>query len=50
MENIDHLGLYVTLAMKNLYFLNVQIDNVVSEVQRLAKHLRVEEISAQLHK
>lgn len=50
MSNTDNLGVYVNLAMKNLYFLNVQIDNVVSEVQRLAKHLRVEEISAQLQK
>lgn len=32
MINENDVGLYVMLAMKNLYFLNIQTENVVSEI------------------
>jgi hypothetical protein len=36
--------------MKNLYFMNLQIENVTSEVQRLLKHLDIGEVKSELEK
>ncbi|OJG13846.1 hypothetical protein RU96_GL001732 [Enterococcus canintestini] len=38
------------LAMKNLYFTNIQTENVASEVQRLLKSMSVEEVKLKLAK
>ncbi|HBI1562653.1 MULTISPECIES: hypothetical protein [Enterococcus] len=50
MINKNEIGLYVMLAMKNLYFTNIQTENVVSEVQRLLKNESVEEVKLKLEK
>ena len=50
MVNENDIGLYVMLAMKNLYFTNIQTENVVSEVQRLLKNMNVENVKLELEK
>ncbi|KRL20086.1 hypothetical protein [Lentilactobacillus kisonensis] len=52
MTNMDakDTAQYVDLAMKNLHFMKMQRENVVSEVQRLMNHLSIEDVKAQLHK
>jgi hypothetical protein len=49
-QEAEEIGLYVQLAMKNLYFMNLQIENVTSEVQRLLKHLDIGEVKSELEK
>jgi len=44
------IGLYVMLAMKNLYFTNIQIENIASKVQRLLKSMSTEEVKLKLEK
>ncbi|HBI1562881.1 MULTISPECIES: hypothetical protein [Enterococcus] len=44
------IGLYVMLAMKNLYFTNIQIENIASKVQRLLKSMSTEEVKLKLAK
>lgn len=46
--NATDIGLYVTLAMKNLFFPRIQTENVVSEVQRLVKQMDVETVKSEL--
>ncbi len=48
--NEKDIGLYVMLSMKNLYFTNIQTENVASEVQRLLKSMSVEEVKLKLAK
>lgn len=44
------IGLYVMLAMKNLYFTNIQTENIASKVQRLLKSMSAEEVKLKLAK
>ncbi|KRL16294.1 hypothetical protein FD12_GL000128 [Lentilactobacillus rapi DSM 19907 = JCM 15042] len=47
--NSKEVAQYVDLAMKNLHFMKMQRENVVSEVQRLLNHLSIEEVQNQLN-
>lgn len=44
----EELTLYVELAMKNLFFMKTQRENVVWEVQRLMKSKTLEEVKKEL--
>ncbi|MGM0216545.1 hypothetical protein [Enterococcus sp. AZ109] len=48
--NEKELSAYIDLAMKNLHFLKLQRENVISEVTRLLKTKDIDEVNKLLNK